>query len=124
MGEAMTAHISSEVQSLCPAPRSATGLFLTFCIVMTMNRTIYKNKDEITRCVASHWVLMVINVPMSLLVALAKYRLLLLLTHGLVSFKLLCGLCRYALSAFVPPLVIPNLLKNIWRGQAIKQTCE
>jgi hypothetical protein len=50
--------------------------------------------------------------------------LLLLLTHGLVSFKLLYGLCRYALSAFVPPSVIPNLQKNIWRGQAIKQICE
>jgi hypothetical protein len=34
--------------------------------------------------------------------------LLLLLTHGLVSFKLLYGLCRYALSAFVPPSVILN----------------
>jgi hypothetical protein len=50
--------------------------------------------------------------------------LLLLLTHGLVSFKLLYGLCRYALSAFVPPSVIPNLQKNSWRGQAIKQICE
>jgi hypothetical protein len=30
--------------------------------------------------------------------------LLLLLTHGLVSFKLLYGLCRYPLSAFVPLL--------------------
>jgi hypothetical protein len=50
--------------------------------------------------------------------------LLLLLTHGLVLFKLLYGLCRYALSAFVPPSVIPNLQKNIWRGQAIKQICE
>jgi hypothetical protein len=49
---------------------------------------------------------------------------LLLLTHGLVSFKLLHGLCRYALSAFVPPSVIPNLHKNSWRGQAIKQICE
>jgi hypothetical protein len=52
------------------------------------------------------------------------FLLLLLLTHGLVSFKLLYGLCRYALSAFVPPSVIPNLQKNIWRGQAIKQICE
>jgi hypothetical protein len=77
------------------------------------------------RYVASHWVLMVINVPMSLLAALAKYRLLLLLlTHGLVSSKLLYGLCRYALSAFVPPSVIPNLQKNSWCGQAIKQICE
>jgi hypothetical protein len=50
--------------------------------------------------------------------------LLLLLTHGLVSVKLLYGLCRYALSAFVPPSVIPNLQKNSWRGQAIKQICE
>jgi hypothetical protein len=49
---------------------------------------------------------------------------LLLLTHGLVSFKLLYGLCRYALSAFVPPSVIPNLQKNSWCGQAIKQICE
>jgi hypothetical protein len=49
---------------------------------------------------------------------------LLLLTHGLVSFKLLYGLFRYALSAFVPPSVIPNLQKNTWRGQAIKQICE
>jgi hypothetical protein len=53
-----------------------------------------------------------------------EHKLLLLLTHRLVSFKLLYGLCRYALSAFVPPLVIPNLQKNIWRGQAIKQICE
>jgi hypothetical protein len=52
------------------------------------------------------------------------YLLLLLLTHGLVSFKLLYGLCRYALSAFVPPSVIPNLQKNSWCGQAIKQICE
>jgi hypothetical protein len=50
--------------------------------------------------------------------------LLLLLTHGLVSFKLLYGLCRYALSAFVPPSVIPTLQKNSWCGQAIKQICE
>jgi hypothetical protein len=49
---------------------------------------------------------------------------LLLLTHGLVSLNLLYGLCRYALSAFVPPSVIPNLHKNSWRGQAIKQICE
>jgi hypothetical protein len=49
---------------------------------------------------------------------------LLLLTHGLVSFKQLYWLCRYALSAFVPPSVIPNLQKNIWQGQAIKQLCE
>jgi hypothetical protein len=49
---------------------------------------------------------------------------LLLLTHGLVSVKLLYGLCRYALSAFVPPSVIPNLQMNSWRGQAIKQICE
>jgi hypothetical protein len=40
---------------------------------MTMNRRSYKNKDEMKRYVTSHWVLMVINVPMSLLVALAKY---------------------------------------------------
>jgi hypothetical protein len=32
-----------------------------------------------------------------------KATLLLLLTHGLESFKLLYGLCRYSLSAFVPP---------------------
>jgi hypothetical protein len=51
-------------------------------------------------------------------------QLLLLLTHRLVSFKLLHGLCRYALSAFVPPSVIPNLQKNSWCGQAIKQMCE
>jgi hypothetical protein len=41
--------------------------------------------------------------------------------HGLVSFKLLYGLCRYALSAFVPPSIIPNLQKNSWRGQAINK---
>jgi hypothetical protein len=42
---------------------------------MTMNRRLYKNKDDIKRYVTSHWVLMVINVPVSLPVALAKYRL-------------------------------------------------
>jgi hypothetical protein len=39
---------------------------------MTMNRRLYKNKDEICHVPLG---LMVINVPMSLLVALAKYRL-------------------------------------------------
>jgi hypothetical protein len=39
-------------------------------------------------------------------------------------FKLLYGLCRYTLSTFVPHSVIPNLQKNSWRGQAIKQICE
>jgi hypothetical protein len=55
---------------------------------------------------------------------LTLWVLLLLLTLGLVSFKLLQGLCRYVLSAFVPPSVIPNLQKNSWCGQAIKQICE
>jgi hypothetical protein len=55
---------------------------------------------------------------------IAGLYLLLLLTHGLVLFKLLYGLCRYVLSAFVPPSVIPNLKKNIWREQATKQICE
>jgi hypothetical protein len=50
--------------------------------------------------------------------------LLLLLTHRLVSFKLLHGLLSIcAISAFVPPSVIPNLQKNSWCGKAINQIC-
>jgi hypothetical protein len=49
------------------------------------------------------------------------FSVLLLLTHWLVSFKLLYGLCRYALSTFEPPSVIPNLQKNSWCGQAINK---
>jgi hypothetical protein len=38
-----------------------------------------------------------------------SWKLLLHLTHGLIPFKLLCGLRRCTLGVFRPPSVIPNL---------------
>jgi hypothetical protein len=49
--------------------------------------------------------------------------LLLLLTYGLVSFKLLYGLCRYALSAFVPPLLSQIFKRIVGVGRQYVSEC-